>query len=99
MLSPTFLIFMGLFSMIGIVCNLACSIKIWKTFNLNLAPYLIIFIGSTYTCITSFGTVIAVGHLLIYKIQNAFWCSFYASQNPSAALLGSCILCLLSVLR
>ncbi len=99
MLSQGFLLTEGIICIVGSVCNLGSAVRIWKTFNLNLAPYFIMFIGSCYTCIASLGSLFAIIHLLVFGNEKRFWCAGLVVPNSVAALLASGILGLLSVLR
>ncbi len=88
-------------SVFGLCLNLYCSWRIWKTFNLNLALYLILFVNSFLTFLVlsaSFGGFLV--EMLSYKHdQKLTLCSVIILLPAIAFFTGALSDTLISILR
>ncbi len=91
--------FVSIAGTLGFLLNFWGMIRTWKTFKLSLAPYLILFLGTSFSCFALLGTLIMFGYIFTSDDRNVFSCNFYVGLNSVASLSGSIILSVLSIVR
>ncbi len=97
--SGYFIGFVSFAGTLGFLLNLWGTIRTWKTFNLNLARYLILFLGTSFSCFALFCTLVMFGYIFTFDDRNIFTCTFYVGWNSVASSSGSTMLSVLSIIR
>ncbi len=99
LLNPYFLLVESIVCFAGFTINLWSALKIRRTYNLYLAPYLILFLGACCNCsalLANFSTIVYIG---FSENQSKFWCANFVAQTSGAYFVGSVMLAIVSVLR
>ena len=98
-LNPYFQLTCSCVCLIGFMANIWCAWKIRNTYNLNLAPYLILFIGACCSGSGLLANFAIIAYIGLSGNQTRFWCTNLVAQTAVAYLVGSVILGIVSVLR
>ncbi len=85
---------------IGAVANLRSGFRLWQTFNIRLALYLILFVDSIIMVASYIVTSLASMLFLLGALdRNRFWCNVMMSTFIVCQSISACMLSLLSILR
>ncbi len=98
-LNPIYLLSGSFTSIFGIAFNLWGAWITFKTFNVKLAPYLILLVSTSINLIAlsvTFGTLF---YLLVSGHQTPITCNLLAASASTAYLTSTVLISLLSILR
>ncbi len=98
--SGYFLLFFCAMGTLGFCTNLWGTRKFWKTFNLTMAPYLSLFLG---TCFNVACLLISTASMIVLwikpELDSALTCYIILFPSYLAYSIGSLTLCLISIFR
>ncbi len=95
-----FLVISGIMAFLNFITNMWSACKIWKTFNLNMAPYLMIFLDAGSCAISGLGTgIVTILYLADIDLYNQIGCSVLVFGYYVSNFLGQMIYSLLSITR
>ncbi len=99
--SPWLLYMNFIVGSIAMWSNLRSALRLWQTFNLRLALYLILFLDACWSTV-AFSVLSTTSFLFLAGPtvdKDWFWCNLNTSFFVVSQMLGLCMLSMISVLR